>query len=99
MKMQIDTDKKTVKIESDVSLSELFNTLKKLFPNNEWKDFTLVSSSTITYWREPLIIREIERERWPTPWQPWYSTRLANKNTGDTQKTQSLKSGIYNVEI
>ena len=40
MKLQIDTNSKTIKIEGTVSLLELTETLERLFPNGVWKTFS-----------------------------------------------------------
>lgn len=46
MKIRLDTEKKTIQIEDNVLLGELFKTLKKLIPNDEWKEFRI----------EPMVI-------------------------------------------
>lgn len=42
MKINLDTETKTIMVESEVSIEELLNTLKKFFPNEEWRDYKLV---------------------------------------------------------
>ena len=42
MKIQLDTTLKTIKLESDVKISDLIKILKKLLPDGEWKTFTLL---------------------------------------------------------
>lgn len=74
MKIQLDTEKKTIKLESSVEMSKLIETLNKLFPNKEWKKFTLETNTTIEHWSSPLVIHE-HHDVYPTPyWQPWYTT-------------------------
>lgn len=69
MKLQIDTEKKTIKIESDIKLSLLIKTLKAMLPN-DWKDFTLQTNTTIQHWTNPIIWGGYPY----TPYiQPWYS--------------------------
>jgi hypothetical protein len=36
MKLQLDTDKKTIKIDESVKLTKLMQVVKKLLPNGEW---------------------------------------------------------------
>ena len=87
MKIQLDTKNKTIKIENNVKLSELVDTLEKLLPKGLWKEFELQSNVTINNWSSPIII---ERET-ILPWKyTWY-------NTNNTNYT-SLKSGVYNIE-
>ena len=88
MKLQIDTQAKSIKIENDIKLSVLISNLKKMFPNNEWKNFTLVTNTIIEHWSSPIIIKEYPR-RYPYEY-PWY-------NHGD--QACELKSGTYNVDL
>lgn len=67
MKIQIDTDAKTVKLEESANVYDLLNTLKKLFPENEWKNYTLQTNTTIIDWYNPIHIN-----RWN--WQPYEIT-------------------------
>ena len=103
MKIQLDTTNKTIKIEENVLLSKLIDTLNGLLPNKEWKKYTLETNTTITHWTAPYIIKEIPvypRPYYPTyPTYPWYSTvgkTTAEYKAGDNM---SLKSGVFNVEL
>ncbi len=103
MKIQIDTDHKTIKIENDVSIEKLLNTLKKLFPNNEWKEFTLQTNTVIERFHSPIVV-----EKWREPYYPWWSTRYYSQNMDHSLSSKlmaksddnrfSLKSGVFNVE-
>lgn len=102
MKIQIDTTSKTIKIENNIKLSELVKNLDRLFPNKEWKEFTLETHTNITHWSNPTIIREIERYPVPSyPRYPWYCSSsksgavLQNNAVGSFE----LKTGVYNAEI
>jgi len=88
MKIQLDTTKKTIKVEEAVKLSKFMETVKKILPNNEWKDFTLETNTTIQGWSYPIYI-----ERWTQPWyeQPWI--HYCNNTS------YSLNSGVYNIEV
>jgi len=113
MKLQLDTTAKTIKVEESVKLSKLIETLKKLLPSNEWKDFTLETNTTISYWTNPIIIREyptypiIIRE-YPTypKWTnyPWYYSTSGVGNVGNAEFKSAnnhleLNAGQYNVEV
>lgn len=99
MKLQIDTAAKTIKLESNVQLKTLVETLDRLLPKGEWKEFTLETNTTITYWSSPTII---EKHYPYQPWQyPWYSngtTYIANKAIGSSDYTLCA-SGKFNVEL
>lgn len=42
MKLTIDEEQKTIQIEREVSLSDLIKKLDELFPNQSWKEYTLL---------------------------------------------------------
>ena len=101
MKIQFDTDNKTIKLESEVLLSKLVETLNKLLPNGEWKKFTLQTNTVIQHWSNPVVIREYPT--YPTyPRYPWYGMEVtAGRHTAEYKVNNSsleLKSGVYNVE-
>ena len=77
MRIQIDTTNKTVRIEEQVKLPELFSLLKKMLPNDEWKAYSL-EQAAITYWANPIT--------WPYA-QPFYNDPNVFKIncTSDTQ--------------
>ena len=93
MKLQLDTTNKTIKLESNIKLSELVSTLEKLLPKGEWKTFTLEANTSITTWYNPIVIKE-----YPThPTYPWYvttTTNTVNYSLGDCK----LKAGVYDIE-
>jgi len=105
MKIQLDTEKKTIKLESSVEMSKLIETLNKLFPNKEWKKFTLETNTTIQNWNSPIVIHE-HHDVYPRPyWQPWYSvvgmTNADYKVTGNNQVlnmgTNAIKGTINSL--
>ena len=113
MKIQLDTENKTIKLESEVVLSKLVETLGKLLPNGEWKKFTLQTNTVIQNWGSPIVIHD----HYPRPyWQPWYvgttyyaksnvtNNALSMKSMGNLSARSgnadlSLKSGVFNVEV
>lgn len=108
MKIQLDTKAKTIKFEEDVKLATLLTTVKKLLPNDEWKEFVLITNTKIEYWTSPIIykeiIKEVEPYRWPE--YPWYDVTWSdsrNKVTYEASSVKkdadySLKAGVFNVE-
>lgn len=63
MKIQIDIDNSTIKIEEySVSLGELFLILDKLLPNNAWKQYHLISEVITYYPNYPIIYYDINRD-------------------------------------
>ena len=110
MKIQIDTTSKTVKFEDKVKLTELLDVVKGLFPNNEWKEYS-VEVTHITNWSSPIYI---DNWRKTYPWiQPYYGTTTGDftyattpmKNGTDVEfkidstTTNTFSSGTYNIEI
>lgn len=99
MKIQLDTDKKTIKLEDDVVLSKLIDTLESLLPNGKWKEFELQTHTTITHWNQPYIIRETVRPSpWEQPWITWYTAKDNTMQYAGDNADYSLKSGVYNIE-
>lgn len=56
MKIQIDTDKRIIKLESSSNLGKLIVFLKKILPN-EWSSYTL-ETNTIIKWESPIVYKE-----------------------------------------
>lgn len=104
MKLQLDTTKKTIKVEESVKLVKFMDMVKKLLPNNEWKEFILETGTTINYGSYPVYI-----PNWTQSWyeRPWitYCSNDTNMKTTEYQsmqnkydKSYSLNAGVYNVE-
>lgn len=90
MKIQLDTIRKTIKIEENIKVSKLLKTLKKLLPN-DWKDFMLETNTTIKDWFYPIYIEQYPKY----PFYPWIST----KGNTTAMIEYSLKPGVFNIEI
>lgn len=54
MRLQIDTTNKTIRIEEQVKLTELFSFVKKLLPDT-WKEYSL-EQAAFTYWYHPISV-------------------------------------------
>ena len=101
MKLQIDTTNKTIKIENDIKLSVLIKNLKGMFPNGEWKNFTLETNTTIQQWTNPVVV-DRPYPVYPSPRQyPWYEVSW-NSHSHDIKAGMEdcrLESGTFNVEL
>lgn len=114
LKLQLDTTKKTIKIDEDVKLTKLMSVVKRLLPNGEWMDFTLQTNTVIEHWTQPY------RWYWNEPVYPWYTpvtytaTNLSLSSgsgpipMGTSSNTNAmigsgtlatLTSGVYNIEV
>lgn len=82
MKLQIDTSEKAIRLLDSVSMGDLVETLKKLLPNKEWKEFYVQYAGEV-HWKD-IIYVPLKN---PEPIYPWYTT---------TENT--LTNGIFNVE-
>ncbi len=91
MKLKIDTFNKTIQIEESVNLKELFDDLELMFPNGEWKKYTLTEYlfNEFMVWKDPIRFdKEITQPITPfTP--PWEITCESSNQV----------SGVYCVEI
>lgn len=107
MKIQLDTDNKTIRLESDVLLSKLITTLNSLLPNKEWKKYMLQTNTTINNWSSPIVIKERYVPSYPwyeKPYAIWCSTTeksLGSQGiTGSTIKADyKMNAGVYNLDI
>lgn len=90
MKIQIDTDKKVLRLESDVNLGEFIEKVKVLFPKGEWKEFSLETNVEIQ-WTNPIYI-----DRWTYPTYPWWypSPTITYGTTSQDVKDGSFKEWI-----
>ena len=106
MRLQIDTTQKTIKVEGNVNLLDLVETLERMLPDGVWKTFTLETDVQII-WSNPIQLV-------PTwPYYPWWTApatipyyagtttsagyTLTDEN-GDSL-TYTLAQGTYNIEI
>ncbi len=105
MKIQLDFDNKTIKLENSVNLGELAETLNKILPNNQWKDFKLETNTVINNWSSPTIIY---RDIWDYNHFTWYvpstityanSGNITAGNSYSVGNTFTASSGTYNIEL
>ena len=61
MKLQVDTNLKTITVEESINLGELMDVLNDMFPKFAWREFTICPVKTIEHWTNPISI----------PWTPW----------------------------
>ena len=109
MKIQLDTENKTIKLEKDVVLSKLIETLEKLLPNGEWKEFTLEINTVIHQWSNPVVIPSVipyPVPTYPRPSWPWYSSTgldsnlhpADDKGSAGMNSHMMLNKGVYNIQ-
>ncbi len=97
MKIQIDTNLKTITIEEEITLKELSDFLTKLFSDRSWENYKLIPK-TISTWDNPIIIT------YPTyPSYPSYPNQPIVPEFPNwpiiTCDTNMMSSGTYNIEI
>jgi hypothetical protein len=89
LKIQLDTTKKTIKVDEDVKLSKFMSVIKRLLPHGEWMDFQLLTNTTIEHWSSPLVYRFYE-PYWTYPW--WGSGGTIGVYNAGTSATNLLGS-------
>lgn len=92
MKLQIDTENKTIKIEEPVKLGDFLKILNNLFPENSWEDYTLETHTKIEW--EPYPYIPYDPPEQPNPY-PWYPIITYSDSTADTDS----KITVWNVDI
>jgi hypothetical protein len=114
MKIQLDTEKKTVKIEDNILLGEFIDRIKLILPNKTWKEFTLLTG-TIVEWINPYYIPypvyptiPVRPNLFTAPWITYTTgtVSLGSSNSvqsgtpeGITTTEVAFNSGIYNIEV
>ena len=96
MRIQLDTIKKTIKLDESIKFSTLIDTLKKLLPNNEWKQFTLEASSMINWTYHPFIIRG---PYWEESWHKYKIDCNTVPAPIGRMKTDSLVKGVFDIQL
>jgi len=56
MKIQIDTENKTISLEEGVNLGKLFNHLDYFFPDNAWEEYDLIPVEKIQNWKNSMNV-------------------------------------------
>ena len=56
MKIQIDTELKIIQVEQQCKLVELFDFVKKIFPDNKWKEYSIEAIPYIYNWNNPIYV-------------------------------------------
>ncbi len=95
MKLQLDTTRKTIKVEGNVVISELISTLERLFPNAEWKEMTLETNVTINNWTAPFVI-ERNYPKYPIQY-PLYSPTNTSPTFGQEYKVWPVTSSLTHL--
>jgi hypothetical protein len=79
MKIQIDTEAKTIQIEEPVKLADLMHVLGNLFPDGLWKEYTL-KVGPIVPWINPIPYDPQPTNPLVTPWITYGSNSLSFPN-------------------
>ena len=74
MRLQIDTVAKTITLEQSAKITEILSVVKKMFPNDEWKEYTLQAVQTIYNWWNPISIPVT----YTAPTLPWITVDSPN---------------------
>jgi len=100
MKIQLDTENKTIKIEGNVLLSDVIETLEKLLPKGLWKTYELQCNTTIVNWTTPYTL-PVTIPYFPSPiWVDTNKTMPFKKYEVTCQsgnETFGLEAGTYNI--
>lgn len=83
MKIQLNTAEKTIKLEENIKLGELFSKLEEMFPELAWREYTL-ETGTIINWTTPVPYIPYVPTYPENPYCPW---------------TVTYGDGTYNISI
>lgn len=98
MKLQLDTNSKTIKLEESINLGEFQELLEKILPNDQWKEYKLETNTTIS-WQSPIIIDRYN----PAPYYPWWSPQpyvVTNEVIyNEQQGSASGNNGVFSLSV
>ena len=107
MKIQLDTDNKTITIEEDVNIYEFYEQINGILPGGVWREFTL-KVTKITEWKDPITLPHtspFNPDPWTIPNTPgtldnpiWYTTNTDVNATVGVDGVE-LNTGTYNLDI
>jgi len=103
MKIELDYDKKTIKLGTPVDLKTFVKKIKRILP--DWDEWTLDTNTEIV-WESPIVIGD----HYPPPYihvEPWWRQPQIyfGDNTGtnylstNTMQGEEPVSGSYQIEI
>ena len=92
MKLQIDTELKTIKIEEKVNIGEFIEKLDLLFPEFGWKEYTL-EVTIINNFSNPIVIDHRNLPLIPNPYINPYKVYCSDKTGDHTPQT------TYNISL
>lgn len=108
MKLQLDFDNKTIRIEEKVNLSLLYDTLKRLLPQGEWKEFDIEAYNKFL-WNDPIVIPSTPYVPYvptiptqpivPNPYPWWINPVVTCDTPGNYSINYSVGTGSYNIDI
>jgi hypothetical protein len=89
MKIQLDLTEKTITIEEDVNLNELYDVINGLLPGGKWREFTL-KQKVIIDWGNPITL---PNNPWTTPTiEPyWYQNPIITCDNNNTKINFEIK--------
>ncbi len=90
MKIQLDTNQKTIRVEESVNLNEFMKAVKNLFPNNEWKEYRIETNTVINWGTYPIYYE-------PQKFTPYWWEQPYTICDGKTVTTGERVYGVYNI--
>jgi len=96
MKIQLNSEKKTVAILEDCPISELFNTLMKWFPE-DWENWTF--TKTVVDVAPIVIEKPIWVNPYWSPYRPYYYNAVGNDTSDKIDNPYFTQSSITTLKI
>lgn len=102
MKIELDYDKKTIKLGNPVELKMFVNKIKRILP--DWEKWILDTNTEII-WNSPVIIRapDIQPYIYTEPWwertKVYYGDDKTDTHYSSTTLESEPVSGCYQIEI
>jgi hypothetical protein len=105
MKLQIDTQVKTITVEESINLGELYQLLNEMFPDFVWKDYLLIPK-VIENWINPITI-PWQPQPWIVPYVPqspypgatWWNQPYIVSNDTVMYSSDTIPQSTYNIIV
>lgn len=97
MKITLDTEKKEITLGESADLEAFVNAIKKLLPDGAWKEYKLITNTTVSYWQNPIYVPYHGiRPYWD--YGPTWCSTTSGDLSNVTGTTATLTTNGFNTE-
>lgn len=98
MKLHIDTDKKTIAIEGNVKVHNVFSYLMSWFPE-EWEQWEFIPYTPAIQYKEIIVEREVYKQPYWNPFRYYGNPIYVGGTIGLSNNSTTLTNGTSFVDM